>query len=148
VGRLLRVDPEVRADRWCDTGDVTVRVLVVDDHHGFRHQARLLMEEAGYDVVGEAGDAASAIGEARRLRPDVVLLDIQLPDSNGFDVAATLTSDDTSPVVVLVSGRDRADYAGRIAHCGARGFIAKADLSPETLHLVLAPGVGEDGTGR
>jgi DNA-binding NarL/FixJ family response regulator len=124
---------------------VTVSVLVVDDHDGFRHQARLLLEEAGYEVVGEAGDAASAVGEARRLHPDVVLLDVQLPDRDGFAVAEALAGDDMAPAVVLVSGREAGDYAGRIASCGARGFIAKAELSPESLLQVLT---GDEGHER
>ena len=66
-------------------------VLVVDDHQGFRSRARLLLEADGYEVVGEAADGRSALAEARRLRPDLVLLDVQLPDLDGFEVAAQIT---------------------------------------------------------
>jgi DNA-binding NarL/FixJ family response regulator len=124
---------------------VSLTVLVVDDHPGFRHQARLMLEEAGYSVVGEAIDAASAIGSVRRLQPQVVLLDVQLPDGDGFSVATALGTDPHPPTVVLISGRDRSDYEERIARCGARAFIAKADLTVETLRLALAgddPDVG------
>lgn len=144
----MRVSPEARPGQWRETHAVTVSFLVVDDHDGFRHQARLLLEEAGYEVVGEAGDAASAVGEARRLHPDVVLLDVQLPDQDGFAVAEALAGDRTPPAVVLVSGREAGDYAGRIAKCGARGFIAKADLSPESLLRVLTSDDRHDGSAR
>lgn len=113
-------------------------VLVVDDHAGFRRQTRLLLEEAGYDVVGEAADAAAAVASARRLRPDIVLLDVQLPDDDGFSVAWTLALDEAPPAVVLVSGRDRADYAERITICPVRGFIAKIELTAEALRDILA----------
>lgn len=113
-------------------------VLVVDDHAGFRHQARLLLEEAGYDVIGEAADAATAVALAHRLRPDLVLLDVQLPDGDGFSVAETLALGAVPPAVVLVSGRDHADYADRISRCPVHAFIAKIDLSPDTLHVALA----------
>ena len=79
------------------------RVLIVDDHPSFRASARVLLEAEGFDVVGEAADGAQAITEAGRLRPEVVLLDVQLPDIDGFDVAARLTGADDAPTVILVS---------------------------------------------
>lgn len=121
----------------CDTLPVGMRVLVVDDHPGFRRQARLVLEEAGFEVVGEAPDAATAIGAARRLRPDIVLLDIGLPDHDGFFVAEVLTADPAPPAVVLISGREVGDYGPRVAACGARAFLAKVDLSPESLRTSL-----------
>lgn len=137
---MVRVSPEARIASRCDTSAVPKRVLVVDDHAGFRHQTRLLLEEAGYEVVGEACDADAALLSARRLRPDLVLLDVQLPDGNGFELSAALTADDAPPVVVLVSGRDAADDPSRLRACGAQGFIAKSELSPELLDVVLARG--------
>ena len=86
------------------------RVLIVDDHPSFRASARVLLEAEGFDVVGEAADGAQAITEAGRLRPEVVLLDVQLPDIDGFDVAARLTGDADSPTVILVSSRDGSDF--------------------------------------
>jgi DNA-binding NarL/FixJ family response regulator len=72
-------------------------VLIVDDHDGFRSSARALLEAEGFDVVGEAGDAASALAAAARLRPEVVLLDIQLPGIDGFEVAARLAATPDPP---------------------------------------------------
>ena len=112
-------------------------VLVVDDHAGFRAQARLLLAAAGFDVVGEAGDATEALTEARKLHPHVVLLDIQLPDGNGFDVARALLDDGDPPAVILVSSREGSDYGSQITRSGARGFISKADLSAQALAALL-----------
>jgi DNA-binding NarL/FixJ family response regulator len=113
-------------------------VLVVDDHSGFRHEVRLLLEDAGYDVVGEAADATAAISAARRLLPDVVLLDVQLPGDDGFAVARVLTEAVDSPAVVLVSGRDQSDYSTRFDECGAVGFVPKVELTAERFRRALA----------
>ena len=104
-------------------------LLIVDDHPGFRSLARRLLTAGGFEVVGEAADGHAAITAARTLRPDVVLLDIQLPDIDGFEVTARLRDGQAGPVVVLISTRDRADYGPRMDRCGARGFIPKAELS-------------------
>jgi len=113
------------------------RVLIVDDHAGFRGVARQLLQGIGRQVVGEVGTGGEALREARRLKPDLVLLDIQLPDLDGLDVAASLSSDPEPPAVVLVSSRDASDYGPRLDGCGALGFIAKADLSAESLMALL-----------
>ena len=112
-------------------------VLVVDDHAGFRAQARALLAAAGFDVVGEAEDATGALTAARTLRPHVVLLDIQLPDGNGFDVARALLDDGDPPAVILVSSREAADYGTQVTRWRARGFIFKADLSAQALAALL-----------
>jgi two-component system nitrate/nitrite response regulator NarL len=115
-------------------------VLVVDDHTGFRLLARDLLHAGGYQVVGEAGDGAAALAAARALRPEIVLLDIQLPDLDGFEVARRLLADGQAATVVLISSRDAADYGGRIAASGAAGFIAKAELSAARLEALLKGG--------
>jgi DNA-binding NarL/FixJ family response regulator len=88
-----------------------------------------LLAGAGFDVVAEAEDAAGALETARTLRPEVILLDVQLPDGNGFDVARAIMDGDDPPIIILVSSREAADYGTRIDLSGARGFISKAELS-------------------
>jgi DNA-binding NarL/FixJ family response regulator len=104
------------------------RVLIVDDHGPFRAVARELLEDAGYVVSGEAADAAGALAAVAVEAPDAVLLDVQLPDRDGFSVATALAVPG-GPAVVLISSREAEDYGTRIEACGARGFIPKSRLS-------------------
>jgi DNA-binding NarL/FixJ family response regulator len=108
-------------------------VLIVDDHPSFRASARALLEAEGFDVVGEAADGETAVTQVRALKPDLVLLDVQLPDIDGFEVSHLLTSSGDGPDVVLVSSRDGSDYGALVADCGARGFVAKGELSGATI---------------
>lgn len=112
-------------------------VLIVDDHQGFRLGARALLEADGFDVVGEAADGESAIEQARRLRPQIVLLDVQLPGIDGFAVAERLAAEPAAPAVVLVSSRGAHTYRARLARTPARGFISKEELSGECLASLL-----------
>jgi DNA-binding NarL/FixJ family response regulator len=112
-------------------------VLIVDDHPSFRASARSVLEADGFDVIGEAEDGTTALALLRRLRPDVVLLDVQLPDMTGFDICEECGDLDTT-AIVLVSSRDARDYDGLIERSGARGFIAKADLSGAAVAALLA----------
>lgn len=112
-------------------------ILIVDDHESFRRAARTLLEGEGFEVVGESEDAAGALATAARLRPAIVLLDIGLPDGDGFDVAERLSSGDDPPAVILVSSREAAWYRSRLAESPARGFIAKGDLSRGTVEALL-----------
>lgn len=112
------------------------RVLIVDDHQPFRAVARELLEGGGYVVAGEAADAAEALAAVVAEPPDVVLLDVQLPDVDGFAVAAALTAAD-GPAVVLISSRAADDYGRRVATCGARGFISKSELSVAAFAALL-----------
>lgn len=98
----------------------------------------MLLEFEGYVVVGEAPDGAAAVRQAADLRPDIVLLDVNLPDVDGFEVAARLIALDAPPAVVLVSSRDASEYGSLVDSSGARGFIAKADLSGAAIEEVLA----------
>ena len=113
-------------------------VLIVDDHPSFRASARRLLEADGYTVVGEAGDGAEALAAAGELAPELVLLDVALPDLDGFEVARRLTADGGGPVVVLTSSRDWSEQAGLVTASGARGFVAKAELSGAALSALVA----------
>lgn len=112
-------------------------VLIVDDHATFRATARMLLESEGFEVVGEAEDGESAIEKTAALGPDLILLDVQLPDIDGFEVASRVTHVDGSPAVILISSRDSADFGSLVRACGARGFVAKADLSGDRLRSIL-----------
>ncbi len=112
-------------------------VLIVDDHGDFRAAARELLEADGYEVIGEAADGAGALHKVNELRPAIVLLDIQLPDSDGFEVAARLASRPSPPIVVLISSRDARAYGDRVARANARGFISKVQLSGASLAEVV-----------
>jgi DNA-binding NarL/FixJ family response regulator len=121
----------------CDHARVTRTVLVVDDHPSFRATARAVLEAEGFVVVGEAASGPEALERAAELRPDVVLLDVQLPELDGFEVAARLGANGSSPTVVLVSSRDAADYGELIARSGAAGFIPKGELSGASIRALL-----------
>jgi DNA-binding NarL/FixJ family response regulator len=114
------------------------RILIVDDHVLFRSSARRMLESHGFVVIGESGDGSSAIMAVRTLRPDVVLLDVQLPDMNGFEVARQLAEEPDAPAVILTSIRDASDYRTRLAGTPARGFIPKAELSEPRITALLA----------
>ena len=112
-------------------------VLIVDDHPSFRASARMLLECEGFDVIGEAEDGLSALDAVSRLHPDVVLLDVQLPDINGFEVAERLTANGSSPAIVLTSSRDVEDIGLLAGRDGVRGFIPKSELSGSALEALL-----------
>ena len=122
----------------CDDLRVPLTVLIVDDHDGFRSSAKALLEAEGFEVVGEADDAASALSAAARLRPEVVLLDIQLPGVDGFEVAARLAATAHPPEVVLVSTRHISSYRRRLAASPVRGFISKSELSGSALSALVS----------
>ena len=112
-------------------------VLIVDDHTAFRELAREVLARSGFDVIGDATDGERALRAAARLNPQVVVLDVQLPGINGFEVARRLLAAPRPPVVVLVSTAEARDYGRRIGESGAIGFITKSNLSGDTLHALL-----------
>lgn len=112
-------------------------VLIVDDHPSFRTSARRILEDAGYDVVGEAPDGESALAAVRSLRPAIVLLDVQLPDLDGFEVALRLTAESDPPAVVMTSSRDGSDFGTLVDSSGARGFVPKGELSGSALAALV-----------
>jgi CheY-like chemotaxis protein len=113
-------------------------ILIVDDHDGFRRFARGMLEAAGF-TVAEAATGAEAAEAARAWRPGLVLLDIQLPDSDGFEVARQLAAQAGDPVIVLTSTREASDYGGRISSSPAAGFLPKDQLSGAALRRFLSP---------
>jgi DNA-binding NarL/FixJ family response regulator len=116
---------------------MATRVLIVDDHATFRATARLLLESEGFDVVGEAENGKAAVARAAELAPDLILLDVQLPDMDGFEVTRRVTCVDGAPTVILVSSRDRGDFGPLVRDAGAIGFVAKAELSGDRVRALL-----------
>ena len=114
------------------------RVLVVDDHPSFRRCARAFLSAEGFEVAGEAGDGASAVTLAAELEPDLVVLDVQLPDIDGFEVASRLLARDPQLAIVLVSSRAASEYGPLIERSGARGFLSKDELSAAGIERLLA----------
>lgn len=112
-----------------------VTVVIVDDHPSFRTSARTLLELEGFDVVGEAADGESAVELAKRLRPELVLLDVALPDTNGFDVAERLAGGPSK--VILTSSREQRDLGRRVRSSGALGFVPKDRLTGRALADLL-----------
>ena len=108
-------------------------VLIVDDHAAFRESASALLGAEGFEVVGEAADGETAIAEVERLRPEIVLVDIQLPGLDGFAVAERLAGTADAPTVILISSRDAGAYGSRVEEAPVRGFLAKRSLSGAAL---------------
>jgi DNA-binding NarL/FixJ family response regulator len=111
---------------------VSRRILIVDDHAGFRASARRMLEAGGFEVVGEAGDGAAALEAAGELAPDVVLLDVQLPDTTGLDLAGRLSANGGTSVV-LTSSRPPDQLGLDLATSGALGFIPKDELTASAI---------------
>jgi DNA-binding NarL/FixJ family response regulator len=117
---------------------MAMTLMIVDDHRSFRDAARRVLESAGFEIIGEAADGESGLDAIVELRPDIVLLDVQLPGIDGFEVAARLRKRGDAPVIVMTSSRDGADFGPLIEQSGARGFIHKADLSGPAISAVVA----------
>lgn len=113
-------------------------VLIVDDHPAFRASARRLLESEGYEVVGEAGDGEAGLAGVSAYNPDLVLLDVQLPDLDGFEVAERIGASGNPAAVILVSSRDRSDFGPLVDSSSARGFVSKADLSGVAIAELLS----------
>jgi DNA-binding NarL/FixJ family response regulator len=112
-------------------------VIIVDDHEGFRLSARRLLQTEGYDVIGEADDGASAIRLARELAPEVMVVDVHLPDIDGFTLAAELAAVEPAPRIVLVSSHDSSDFGPLVQRSPAVGFVSKGELSGGALERLL-----------
>jgi DNA-binding NarL/FixJ family response regulator len=113
-------------------------VLIVDDHAGFRASARSLLERAGFRVVGEAATGVEALAFADEFQPAVVLLDVQLPDLDGFEVAERLRAMEKPPEVILTSTRDAGDFGSLITAAPVRGFVGKGELTADAITELLS----------
>ena len=131
-----RVCPDAVRTVSCDDHGMVRTVLIVDDHAGFRAATRALLEAGGFTVAAEAADGRSALQAAATFRPDLVLLDIQLPDVDGFTVAELLAG---QTEIVLISSRRASSYRGRLAASSAAGFLTKSELTLPALTALLAP---------
>jgi DNA-binding NarL/FixJ family response regulator len=116
---------------------VSRTLLVVDDHAAFREQARQMLQGEVFEVIGEAATAGEALALAGLLRPEVVVLDVGLPDGDGFELAAMLVRRAPAPAVVLVSSRDWGRGSRRVRNSGARGFIPKDELTPAAVEELI-----------
>jgi DNA-binding NarL/FixJ family response regulator len=112
-------------------------VLIVDDHADFRRRTRQLLEVSGYQVVGESDDGAAGLAAARNLDPELVLLDVHLPDALGFELVGRFGGVESEPQVILISTHDEDAYRSRARESGARGFITKDELSGESIEQLL-----------
>jgi DNA-binding NarL/FixJ family response regulator len=114
------------------------RVLIVDDNSAFRAAARQLLERSGFVVVAEAGDGDDGYRAAQEHTPDIAIVDVQLPDHDGFEVAERLRELDPAPAVILTSSLDGTDFGALVATSSALGFIPKAELSARAIEALLA----------
>ncbi|MBV9915138.1 MAG: response regulator transcription factor [Solirubrobacterales bacterium] len=112
-------------------------VLLVDDHDGFRRWARRVLEDEGLRIVAEAADVAQALDRAQEVQPDIALVDVHLPDGDGFGLAEHLAAFDDPPAVVLTSSHDPAELQPLIARSPARGFVVKDALSRAAIEALL-----------
>jgi DNA-binding NarL/FixJ family response regulator len=117
---------------------VSPTVLIIDDHAAFRAGVRALLAADGYDVIGEAPDGRRGIEAAAELQPEVVLLDVRLPDMDGFEVAGELAARCSCAAIVITSSSDDPLYPARAVGSGALGFVAKHDVSGPALDRLLA----------
>lgn len=113
-------------------------IAIIDDNSGFRASARRVLEDQGYVVAAEAADGSSGVDAVKSSEVEIAIVDIQLPDFDGFEVARRICAGESPPAVVLVSSRDRADFGSLVDRSPARGFIAKSDLSGASLQAVVA----------
>ena len=138
TGRGVRAARNAPILHGADHGVVTLRILIVDDHDGFREVARRALVADGMEVVGTAASCAEALAASRELRPAVVLVDVHLGSESGFDVARRIAGAAPGPAVVLMSTRSEEELAEQVSGSGAAGFIPKQRLSADAIRAVLA----------
>ena len=121
---------------------MAIRCLIVDDNQRFAQTARELLQEDGIDVLAVAGGGEEAVRLARKLRPDLALVDIDLDGESGLDVARRLRADEPGALadaVILISTHAQEEFAELIAASPAVGFIAKAELGADAIDALLRP---------
>jgi DNA-binding NarL/FixJ family response regulator len=114
------------------------RIVIVDDDASFLATVRLLLESEGFVVVGEARNGLDALAAVQALEPDIVLVDVTLPDIDGFQVVERLAEGGYASPVVLTSIRSAEDFGDLVQRSSAHGFITKAELSGEALAQIVA----------
>jgi DNA-binding NarL/FixJ family response regulator len=120
-----------------------VSVLIVDDHESFRRVARSVVDATdGFTVAATAASGEESIEAVERLRPDLVLMDVNLPGIDGIEATRRLGTLSPSPVVVLLSSYDEGEIDGSVAQCGAAAYVAKSAFGPERLAAVWALATG------
>jgi DNA-binding NarL/FixJ family response regulator len=119
-------------------GCVVDSVLIVDDNASFRAVARALLQAGGFRVIGEADSIAAALTSAAVTRPDVVLLDIGLPDRDGVSACADVQAVFPAAAIVFCSVRGADQYGDAVARSPAVGFLPKSQLSAEALASIVA----------
>jgi DNA-binding response OmpR family regulator len=113
------------------------RIVIVDDDPAFLATVRVLLEAEGFVVVGEALNGLDGVAAADELKPDLVLVDVNLPDIDGFEVVNRLADGEAAPPVVLTSIRAASDFGNLIQASRARAFIAKSEITGEALTRFL-----------
>lgn len=126
---------------------MTLRSLLVDDNSRFLSAARELLEREGLEVVGVASTAAEATRLVGDLDPDVCLVDIDLGNESGFELARQLAAEDNrSPHVILISAYPERDFTDMIADSPAIGFLSKPELSAERIRAIFGEQAGGEGS--
>lgn len=110
--------------------------VVVDDHQAIRSTARRLLQAAGHPVLGDAANGADGIAMVLDLDPDVVLLDVVLPDMTGVEVARRLREAKARAAIILISSHELEDLGDPVAESGAHAFISKSDLTVEAVEAL------------
>ncbi len=113
-------------------------IVIIDDNAGFRASARRALEAEGYEVIAEAGAGRPGVSAALRSEVDLVIVDIQLPDMDGFEVARRICAEPSAPAVVLTSSRDSSDFGSLVGLSPAIGFVPKAELTGRSLEALTA----------
>ena len=143
---LFRLPAMSARGRRREDGGMPLTAVIVDDSRPFLESATTLLEQEGLRVVGTASTADEAVQCVRASRPDVVLVDVHLGDTSGFDVARLLVEDGSTAPVIMVSTFSREDVEPMLDDTPAVGFVSKAELTASAVEGILAGGHGPDAS--